>query len=389
MTMQELMTQRAKAWETCKNFLDAHRQENGLLSAEDDAAYNKMVADVDALTKEIKRVEDAMQREAALSAPTSVPLAAAPAATAVKDAYKVALIEAMRSRFTRFSNDLTKGVQTDGGYLVPEEMDEKLRVKLAEDNVMRKLANVISTESLIKINVAANSFAANWVAEGGALTWDSSNPFTQVELDAHKLKVAVKVSEELLADADYDLEGYLVDAFAQGIANQEENAFLNGDGQGKPYGVFHATKGGIVGVTTANNAKIAADEVIDLIYSVKPQYRKNAAFVMNDTTLCAIRKLKDNQGSYLWQPSLIAGEPDRLMGYPVYTSPAAPSIAADTPVMAFGNFKYFTIADRGSRTVNQLTELFAGNGQVGIVVTERVDGALTDRDAVKVMKMSV
>ena len=139
-------------------------------------------------------------------------------------------------------------------------------------------------------------------------------------------------------------------------------------------------------MTTASSTAITADEIINLIYSLKRPYRKNAAFIMNDQTVAAIRKLKDGDGKYLWQPALVLGEPDKLLGYPVYTSEFMPTIEAGAKTIAFGDFDYYNIGDRGSRSFQELKELFAGNGMVGFVAKERVDGKLVLSEAIKVLK---
>ena len=120
---------------------------------------------------------------------------------------------------------------------------------------------------------------------------------------------------------------------------------------------------------------------------MKRPYRKNAAFIINDQTLSILRKLKDGNGAYLWQPTLTMGEPDRLLGYPVYTSAYVPTVAAGNPVIAFGDFSYYNIGDRGTRSFAELKELFAGNGMVGFVAKERVDGKLVLPEAVQILKM--
>ena len=123
------------------------------------------------------------------------------------------------------------------------------------------------------------------------------------------------------------------------------------------------------------------------MYKLKRPYRKNAAFITSDSTLAQIRKLKDSNGNYLWQPALTAGEPDRILGYPVYTSAYMPKIAKGAAVMAFGDFSYYNIGDRGTRSVAELKELYAANGLVGFVSKERVDGKLILPEAVQIMKM--
>ena len=390
-TINELRENRNKAWEAAKRFLDTHRTENGTLSAEDNAAYERMEAEVVALGNEIKRAERASTLDAELArtvgAPlTNVPGSAAQTATGrASDEYKAAMLTALRTNFRQVSNVLVEGTDASGGYLVPAEWDSRLIEKLDGENVMRRLGSVIQTSGERKINVAASKPAASWVEENGELVFSDAT-FSQVILDAYKLSVAVKVSEELLADNAYDLEGFLIRAFGRAIADAEEEAFLVGDGSSKPTGLLHATLGGQIGVTTAGNS-ITADEVLDLIYRLKRPYRVNAAFITSDSTLAAIRKLKDGSGVYLWQPALTAGEPDRLLGYPVYTSQFVPAIASGAPVMAFGDLSYYNIGDRGTRSFAALHELYAGVGQVAFVAKERVDGKLILPEAVQVLKM--
>lgn len=187
-----------------------------------------------------------------------------------------------------------------------------------------------------------------------------------------------------------DKDGLLSAEDAASYAEMEQkikDAFLNGDGVGKPLGLFSDKGGGEVAVTAASATAITADEIINLVYSLKRPYRKNAKFIMNDQTIAALRKLKDNNGAYLWQPSLQAGEVDRLFGYEVYTSPYVPTIATGKPVIAFGDFSYYNIGDRGTRSFAELKELYAGNGMVGFVAKERVDGKLILPEAVQILKM--
>lgn len=387
-TINELRENRAKSWEAAKAFLDSHRTENGTLSAEDSAVYDRMEAEIIALGKEIERMERSAALEAELSRPVGSPLTNIPGSALdtktgrASDAYKHSFLTALRSNFRQVSNVLTEGTDTSGGYLVPDEYDERLIEKLDAENVMRSLGTVIQTSGERKINVAASKPAASWIEEGGELVF-SDPQFSQIILDAYKLSVAVKVSEELLADNAYDLEGWLINSFSRALANSEEEAMVIGDGVSKPTGILTI---GEVGITTAGN-KIEADEIIDLIYKLKRPYRTNAVFLTADSTLAAIRKMKDSTGQYLWQPALTAGEPDRLLGYPVYTSAFVPTVAAGQPVLAFGDMSYYNIGDRGVRSFAALHELYAGVGQVAFVCKERVDGKLVLPEAVQIMKM--
>jgi HK97 family phage major capsid protein len=392
MNVQELIAKRAKAWEAAKSFLEAHRGENGVLSAADGETYDRMEKEITDLTKEIDRLNRQAAIEAQLNQPTTSPLSNMPSAGGEKperkgrasDQYAKDMLTAMRTNFHQVSDLLQEGVDADGGYLVPEEWDSRLIDVLNEENIMRGLATQITTSGEHKINIAGAKPTAAWIEEGGALQFTDAK-FGQKILDAHKLHVAVKVTEELLYDSMFDLASYITTQFGIAIANAEEDAFLNGDGNGKPTGIFDATNGGTV-AKTLTGTKLGTDDVLDLVYALKRPYRKKASFIMNDQTLAALRKLKDNNGAYIWQPSYQAGEPDRLLGYAVHTSAYAPELAADKPVMAFGDFSYYNIGDRGTRSMQELRELFAGNGMIGYVAKERVDGLLVLPEAVQIMK---
>lgn len=389
--IMELRDKRVKLWEAAKNFLDSHTDEDGKLSAEDAAAYEKMEADVVEMKKAIDRLERQAAIDRELDKPTSKPITNQPenakpaGGFRATDEYKQDMLTAMRTRFRNISNVLQEGNDQQGGYLVPVEYDNRLIDVLNEENIMRSLATKITTSGEHKINIAATKPAAAWIEEGGALTFGDAT-FDQIMMDAYKLHVAIKVTEELLYDAAFNLEGYIIDQFGKALANAEEDAFLNGDGKGKPMGVFDTTNGGQYNTTTST-ANISADDIINLVYTLKRPYRKSATFITNDKTLASLRKLKDNNGAYLWQPALTAGEPDRLFGYAIHTSQFAPEAAAGKPAMAFGDFSYYNIGDRGSRSMQELKELFAGNGMVGYVMKERVDGRLILPEAVQILKM--
>lgn len=387
MTIKELIEKRAKVWETAKSFVDTHEDKNGLLSAEDTATYNKMEKEIEDLTAAIDRQQRAAQREADLNKPLNSPLTNRPykgeqsekKSGRATDEYKDAMISAMRSNFRNISNVLQEGVDADGGYLVPEEYDDRLIEVLEEENIMRSLATTITTSGQHKINIAATKPAAAWIEEGGALSFGDAT-FDQIYLDAYKLHVAIKVTEELLYDNAFNLENYIITQFGKALGNAEEDAFLNGDGKGKPIGIFDAKGGGnVLGTLTA---AIKSDDMLDLVYGLKRPYRKSSSFIMNDSTLALLRKLKDNNGAYIWQPSYKEGEPDRVLGYAVNTSPYAP-----TNAIAFGDYSYYNIGDRGSRSFAELRELFAGNGMVGFVAKERVDGKLILPEAVQILKL--
>ena len=386
-----LREKRAKLWNDTKAFLDSHRGEDGMVSAEDNATYEKMEADVVALGKEIERLERQAAMDRELDQPTAAPLVSRPSTAMEKqkagrasDEYKSAFWNMIRSRAASPSvqNALQIGTDSEGGYLVPDEYEHTLVQGLEEENVLRSLCTVIQTSSGDrKSPIVASHGTASWVDEEGTIP-ESDDSFGQISIGAHKVATMIKVSDELLQDSVFNIENYIAYEFARRIGAAEEEAFITGDGSGKPTGLLHATNGAGTGVTTAG-ATIAADEIFDLVHSIKSVYRKKAVFLLNDSTLKAIRKLKDGQGQYLWQPGIKEGQPDTLLNYKLVTSPFMPEIAAGKKVILFGDFKSYWIADRQGRSFQRLNELFAVTGQIGFRATQRVDGRLILTEAMK------
>ena len=389
----ELREKRAKAWEAAKAFLDSKRGEDGLLPAEDTAAYEKMEQEVVDLGKEIERLERQAAIDAELNKPVSEPITNKPNNNPdgeekkgrATDKYKKTFWNAMRRKnFYDVENALQVGTDSEGGYLVPDEFEHTLVEALEEENFFRSIATVIRTSSGDrKIPVVATKGTASWIDEEGAYP-ESDDSFGQVSIGAYKVATMLKVSDELLNDSVFDLEAYISKEFGRRIGAKEEEAFFTGDGKGKPTGIFSAAGGASDGVTTAA-AGITFDDVMDLFYAVKSPYRKKAVWVLNDTTVKALRKLKDNNGNYIWQPSVQAGQPDMILNRPYHTSAYVPEVAAGAKVMAFGDFSYYWIADRQGRSFKRLNELFAANGQVGFLASQRVDGKLILSEAVKTM----
>lgn len=395
MTITELREKRAKTWSAMESFLASQRNDKGVLSAEDDATYARMEQELEDLTREIKRMERKDAIEAELNKPVATPLTAKPMSPKAEDekegrasnTYKKSFWNAMRDKSARpaVMDALKIGTDPEGGYLVPDEYEKTLVEGLEEENIFRKIAKVINTSSGDrKIPVVATKGTASWVDEEGLIP-ESDDSFGQVSIGAYKLGTLIKVSEELLNDSVFDLESYISKEFARRIGAREEDAFFNGDGVGKPIGIFSETGGAEIGVTAASATAITADELIDLFYSLKAPYRKNAVWVLNDATVKAIRKLKDNNGNYLWQPAITANTPDTILGKPVFTSSYVPTIAAGAKTIAFGDFSYYWVADRQARSFKRLNELYAATGQVGFMATQRVDGKLILPEAIKVL----
>ena len=221
MTIQELREARNKAWQGAKAFVESKRDKDGLLSKEDAEAYAEMEQKIKDYSAEIERMEQMEALENELNKPVNTPILTNPQQPGggekpktgrASDEYREGMLAALRSNFKQVSNVLQEGVDADGGYLVPEEYDSRLIDVLEEENIMRKLGTKITTSGDHKINIAATKPAAAWIEEGGALTFGDAT-FDQILLDAHKLHVAIKVTEELLYDNAFGLESYIIAQF--------------------------------------------------------------------------------------------------------------------------------------------------------------------------------
>lgn len=392
-----LREKRAKAWDAAKAFLDTHRGTDGMLSAEDGQTYDRMEADVVNLGKEIERLERQQAMDAELNRPTSSPVLNNPVNPIDRsrnprgtDEYCKSFWNVMRSKGAPAEsyNVLRIGEDADGGYLAPDEYQRTLIQALEEENIIRKLAHRIGTTSGDrKIPVSASKGTAAWMDENAAYPEDDDK-FGQISIGAHKVGTIIKVSEELLNDSAFDVADYIAKEFGRRIGAAEEEAFLTGDGKGKPTGILNATGGAQTGVTAAAADKITADELMDLFYSLRAPYRRKAVWVLNDSTVKLIRKMKNNNGDYIWQPSLTAGQPDTILNRPIHTSAYMPVVGTGVKPIAFGNLDYYWIADRQGRSFKRLNELYAANGQVGFLSSERVDGKLVLPEAVKTLVMA-
>lgn len=386
----ELRQKRNDLWEKAKLFLDNAKRDGDVLSAEDVATYEKMEKEIVALGKEIGIVERREALDLELSKPTTSAIVTTPTSTTdsktgrASDEYRQSFWNAMRNKKFSYevANALEIGTDSEGGYLVPDEYGSTLIDRLAEENIIRQYATVIkSSNGDKKIPIVAGQGEASWTDEEAAYT-ESDDAFGVITLGAHKLSSIIKVSEELLNDSAFDLESYISKEFVRRMAAAEENAFIVGNGTGRPTGILQSAE---LGKTTAAASAITADEIIDLYHSLRSPYRKNAVFIANDSTVKAIRQLKDENGMYLWQPGLKEGQPDTLLGNKIISSAYMPEIGAGKKPLLFGDLSYYWIADRQGRTFQRLNELFAATGQVGFRTFQRVDGKLTLAEAVKTL----
>ena len=411
-TVMDLRSKRNELWEKTKNFLEEHRDENGLVEKSAVEQYDKMTADVKALGDEIARLEEQKEIEAKLSAATSTPVVGNPKAETAgnakaakggftaTDEYNKAFWDSMRGNVSfDVRNALSVGEAESGGYTVPDEFHRQLVQALEENNVFRGLAHVIRTGSGTRtIPIAADNGKASWVEEGTAIA-ESDLTFNVQTLSAYKLGCAIRVSNELLHDSAFDIAGHIATRFGVRFGNAEEDAFINGKGvsadptttPSEPTGIL--TSLSTPSVTTEGATVISFDDVYKLFYALKGAYRQKAKFLCNETALLQLMLLKDGNGQYIWKPGIEVGKPDTILGHEVYTSTYMPAIegAADKDagkkVLLFGDFDYYWIADRTNRTMKRLNERYAEYDQVGFIGTQRVDGKLILPEAMKVLAL--
>ena len=392
----DLRQKRSDVWDKAKAFLDERSGENGLMSGEDTATYERMEQEVVDLGHAIEREERVAEIERELNAPvrpalTSRPLRAPETRQGVaSDAYKNAFWAHMRNldrRSPEVRDALQVGTLSEGGYTVPDEFEHQLIQGLEEENIMRGLVHKITTSSGDrKIPLVTSKGAASWIEEEAAIP-ESDDAFGQITLGAHKVGCMIRISEELLHDSAFDMAAYIASEFTRRVGAAEEEAILAGNGTHKPTGLLHDTLGAELGVTAASSVAITADELIDLQHSLKSGYRRKGLWIMNDATLKLLRKLKDGQGNFIWQLGMLAGQPDTLLNQKVMISNYMPLPAAGNKAILYGDLSYYWLADREGRSLQRLDELYAAQDQVGFKITQRVDGRLLLRESVKCLQM--
>ena len=397
----ELRNKRNTLWEQTKAFLEEHRNENGLVEAGAVEQYNKMAADVKALGDEIQRLEDQMEMDAKLSAATSAPVHADPKMGQKKGIIRpTATAEYNEAFWNMMRGNNSMEVRQNGGFTVPDEFEHQLIQALEENNIFRTLAKTIHTNSGTRtIPIATDSGTASWIEEGAAIQ-ESDMSFAQETLSAYKLGCMIKVSNELLNDSAFNIAAHIAQRFGVRFGNAEEDAFINGTGPSanpqttpsQPTGILTSLTP-TAGNTTANAQTVHFDNIYKLYYSLKSPYRRKAAFLCNETLLLQLMLIKDKNDNYIWKPGLEVGKPDTILGRPIYTSGYMPAITGNATqdknkkVLLFGDFSYYWIADRQSRTLKRLNELYAVTDQVGFIGTQRVDGKLILPEAMQVMAL--
>ena len=391
-TITELKQLRAQRIKEMRELLEISNQEGRPMSSEETEKYDRIEADVDSYTATVDRREKQLKTESSINDIVSEARVSSKAMTKSQrldtDEYRNAFQKYMRFGANALVGDearaLTEGSNSEGGYLCETVLERRLIKTLEDQNIMRQLSLVINTTSDRNISVESTVGTATWTAEEAAYT-ESDSIFSQISLGAYKIATLMLVSEELMQDSIFDMDTYIGTNFGRRIAEAEEAAFVAGDGSGKPTG---ATAGATGSLTTASATAITADEILDLLYSLKRQYRRGAAFLMNDSTIKAVRQLKGSDGQYIWQPALSAGDPDTIGGRPVHSSYDMPAATAENIAVLFGDFKMgYMIADRGTTSFQRLNELYSANGQVGFRAYRRVDGKVVLGEAIKKLTM--
>lgn len=290
----------------------------------------------------------------------------------------------------------------EGGYAVPREIDAAIDATLKSISPIRAIANVVQTGSAgYRKLVTSGGAPSGWASETGARAETGTPTFHEIVPPSGELFANPAASQAMLDDAQFDVESWLAGEIAMEFAKAEGAAFINGTGVNRPKGFLTGTvtdeadgvrafgslqyvASGAAGGFAASNPQ---DRLIDLVQALRAPYRQGAVFVMNSATLARIRKFKTSDGAFLWQPGLVAGQPDTLLGYPVVEAEDMPDIAADSLSIAFGNFRAgYVIAERSATTI--LRDPYTNKPFVHFYAVKRVGGAVANSEAIKLMKFA-
>jgi HK97 family phage major capsid protein len=370
-----------------------------------DGAFDAVLAaeEMAALRGDVAALKAQLERQALSAA--RVPLDGVKSAEGHRDPARAAFVD----RYLRRGLDagverkaLSGASGAEGGFAVPREIDAMIGATLKSLSPIRAIANVVQTGSAgYRKLVATGATAAGWVGETAPRPETATRSFAEIAPPTGELYANPAASQAMLDDAMFDVESWLADEIAREFAASEGAAFLTGNGAGRPkglltyattaqndnlraFGTIQHVASGAAGAFAAANPQ---DRLVDLVHALRAPYRQGAVWVMNSDTLARIRKLKTSDGAFIWQPGLVEGQAATLLGYPVVEAEDMPDIAADSLSIAFGNFKEaYVIADRGETAI--LRDPFSNKPFVHFYATKRVGGALTNSEAVKLMKFA-
>jgi len=289
-----------------------------------------------------------------------------------------------------------------GGYAVPEEIDATIDRLLTSISPIRAIANVVKVGSAgYRKLVTSGGTASGWVSETAGRPETDTPSFIEIAPPSGELYANPAASQAMLDDAAFDVEAWLAQEIATEFARAEGAAFVAGSGvnqpkgflslpataQGdgsRPFGTLQFVPSGASGAFVGGTPQ---DRLIDLVQALRPPYRQGAVFVMNSATASVIRKFKTADGAFLWQPGLVSGQPDTLLGYPLVEAEDMPDIAADSLSIAFGNFKAgYLIAERSETQI--LRDPFTHKPFVHFYATKRIGGQVSNSEAIKLMKFT-
>jgi HK97 family phage major capsid protein len=400
--LNALLSERGKLVREARTFVD-EAEARGDWTSEDEGRYESISGEIRKLDGRIRaeREVENFEGEHVLGSETQRENAEAAdrRETTPADEYRVAFEAYLRGDMSpeqaktlragyvaEEGRDMVKSTANKGGYISPQEFDKSLRARVEEFSVIRPLVDVMTTPDGTKITFTQEDArgAAAWIDEGGAFT-ATDDTFVQYDIEAFKAGRLVKVSVELVDDSMFDIMSYLAKSAGESLAVLEDAAIVDGDGTLKPYGFMQNALNGVTSTEAAADL-CSGDELIDLMYSVRPTYRNRGQWVVADLAVKALRKLKDSNGQYIWQDGLRAGEPTVLLGKPVTVEVNMPTPGVSEKPIAFGDFsRYLYRQVEGTRVARLGERYLADEGKIGYLVWRRVDGSLLDTAAVKTL----
>lgn len=359
--LNNMIAERAKITNKVRDMVEAG------VKPEQQEEYDKYMADFNNLTKQIEDIRTMSKAEDVVETITAP------------------IVDEKKSfeNFVRYGevyNAVSTGTSS-AGYLVPEELRKSIVEIMYEAGAMLNLAEVFNTTTLTDIPVDGTAPTAYWIAEEGTFT-ASSPTVSRIQIGANKIGTMIQVSEELLADSAFDVESYIARLAGTALGRAAENEFINGTVSGRPTGILG---GATLGLTSSVTNSFSYADIVGLFTSVKTPYANKGSWLTGRAALGTIMTLQDSASQYIFQPSYNGGQPDMLLGKPLYTSEYMPALTTTAKGVAFGDFSNYKIGLRGGLTMQRLNELYAATGQVGFRVHYRVDGKLALAESVKTL----
>lgn len=279
-----------------------------------------------------------------------------------------------------------------GTLLIPPDLEREIILATAKENTMLNLVDQRTTTSNIISYRSLTDPTASWgVLETGSTVTESSGTPSKADINIEDLNGLTKLGMNELADTDAALENTIIGNMGRVFGNLIDTAIIKGEGHalGQPTGLFNGTT--IARVNTAQNAAVKIEDFLDLVYTVPSVYRRNGVFVMKSGTEAALRKLKAQDGQFLWQPSIQAGRPNMFLGYPIYTQDdidGIPTAGTAADVAIFGDLRAaYCVYNRTGMTFQRLTEKYVDSGQIGLLFKQRLGGGVKRPDAARILKV--